>query len=70
MNWLIKRTETEALADGTRLIFKKDGSQAIIERQCQCGDWLHYEVRMGNDNSKYPTVWQHLEIIEFFELVI
>ena len=43
MTRLTKRTEATAFPNGTQLVYKKDGKKAIIERQCQCGDWLHYD---------------------------
>lgn len=69
MEWMTKRGEAEPYPDGTPIKSKKDGSHAVIVKQCYCGDGsiLHYEVRI---NSKsYPTIFQHSDIERLFEIV-
>jgi len=70
MEWMTKRSEAVAYPDGTRIKSKDNGSEGVIEKQCQCGggDWLHYEVRMKKNIDKYAVVFQHSEIERLFEV--
>jgi hypothetical protein len=68
MNFLTKRNDAQPYPDGIRLKLKNTNQIGIIERECKCGDWLHYEVRF-NDANKSASVFQHIEIKQLFEIV-
>lgn len=54
-----QRSEAQAYACGTRVRVRFKGQLGTIEKECFCGDWLHYEVRFDGDTSKYCMVLFH-----------
>lgn len=62
MQYFIKRAEATAYPNGTRFKSKKTGAEYIIEKQCGCGEFLHYDVKRIRDSYRYGTVWQHPDI--------
>jgi hypothetical protein len=62
MKYFIKRSEAEAYPNGMHFIHNITCTEYIIEKQCGCGDWLHYECSQIGRFDKYGMVWQHLDI--------
>lgn len=67
MEYFIKRGEAEEFPKGMRFKNKKTGTEYVIEKECGCGDWLHYEVKQV-DNA-HNVVWHHLDIERLCEII-
>lgn len=68
MEHFIKRNEATAYPEGMRFRHKQTGTEYIIEKQCVCGDWLHYNCKQLGEIVKSFT-WHHHSIQMLCEII-